>query len=219
MGNRLLIDSTTESRIRLGVGVADGFLLLGLMTMTEQISGAQVSVTLQATLQNSIDGNSVLAAASQGYQYNPTQPTNGTGANQADRIWSDSGRTLTDGNSESLDVYDLGSIDLGAGAGRSALGQAVTFDEIVGLMIINRSPSGGGDLVIGGEGSGAAWSTLFNGSDTAKLGPVGPGGCLFVYSPDTSAISVEDAVDHLLKIEAAGGDVTYDIVILGRAVA
>lgn len=217
MSNRLLIDSTTGSRLLLGAGIFDGFLLLGVQQMTEQISGAAVSVTMTATLQNSIDGNTVIASAAQGYQYAPTQPTNGTGANQGDRIWSDAGRTLASGADESLDVYDLGSVDIGAGVGKTALGQAFALAKVVGLLVVNRSATGGGSLTIGGNGTGAAWSSLFNGSDSATLGPIGPGGVAFVYSPDAAGIPVTDASDHLLKFAASGGDVTYDVAILGRS--
>lgn len=182
----------------------------------EQIAGMQVSCILKATLQNSLDGNTVLASAEQGFEFAPTPPGNGTDADQGDRIWADVDRVLGDGTSETIDLFDLGALDIGAGAGRSALGQAVQFAEICGLLIVVSSGSAG-SILIGGEGSAAAFNALTNGSDTAVIGPVGPGGCRFFYERTNPALAVADGSNHLLKIAATGGDATYSIAVFGRS--
>lgn len=139
----------------------------------------------------------------------------GTGADQADRLWSSAGRVLTSGSGETIDLYDLAAINIGAGAGLDALGQSFALAEIACLAIKNLASSVG-NLLIGGEGTAATWNSLFDGSDTAKL-TLRPGGVFVAYAPVDPAYAVADVANHLLRIAASGGDVTYDILFIGRS--
>lgn len=188
--------------------------------MARSVTSINVTAVLQATLLNAING-----AASAAHQHKrsfapETTLTSGTGANQFDRTWESPGRTLNSGNDEDIDLFDLGSIDIGAGAGRDSAGQTVAIAEIVALLIWNKAASAG-NLLIGGEGSGAAWNSMFHvsgtPSDTAGFGPLGPGGVFFAFRPDDPAWAVADSTNHLLTIAATGGNVTYDIMFLGRS--
>jgi len=184
--------------------------------MTEQLNTIKASVSLTAILENLIDGGGRTASVSQGVQWSPaTALTSGTTANKADRIWQDSARTLVAATNEDLDLFDAGTIDIGAGAGRDALGQPVANVELVGLLIVNQATSAG-DLIIGGNGTAAAFNSIFNGSDTAQLS-VHPGGVQFIFSPDDPSYVITDATNHLLRLAASGGDVTYDIAGLFRS--
>lgn len=182
--------------------------------MAETLDAIRVQANLTATVSNSLDGGNATASAGQGFSVSNTF-ANGTAANQADKIWSDNGRTITSGSSENLDLYDLAAFDIGAGAGKDALGQAWTAAEVVGLLIENDSTSAG-NLVVGGEGSGAAWNSLFNGSDTAKI-EIFPGGFFMVTCPPATAYAVADSTNHLLKLAASGGNVTYCVTVLARS--
>lgn len=189
--------------------------------MARSITSISVSAVLQATLMNAING---VAAASTQHKRSfapATTLASGTGANQFDRVWSSEGRALNASATETIDLYDLGTIDIGGGAGKDAAGQAVTIAEIVGLMIWNK-PTSIGSLLIGGEGSAAAFQSLFHvsgtASDTAGFGPLGPGGVFFVFDPNDPAWAVADTSNHLLKLAAnAAGNLTYDIMFLGRS--
>lgn len=184
--------------------------------MARSVSNFQVFAQLIATLNNTLDGDAQTAGVVQGFQFRPDPSlTSGTTADKADFVWSDTGRTITSAGSESIDLYDLGSIDIGGGAGKDGLGQAVTLAEIVAIIVVNTSASAG-NLIIGGEASAAAWNSPFNGSDTATAGPFPPDSFWYLYSSADPAFAVADTSNHLLKLAASGGDVTYDIAVLGR---
>ena len=115
--------------------------------------------------------------------------TNGTAANKAQRAWSSSVRSLTSGNNESLDLFDLGSVDIGAGAGLDALGQALAITGIKALLIENISTSAG-NLVVGNESTGATWNSFFSGSDTATF-TLAPGAFVLIADPSAAGMAVD----------------------------
>ena len=179
------------------------------------LTAIKILATLQGTLTNSIDGGSYTASVVQGFSKGPTtQLTNGTSANQANRIWQDTGRFLASSGTEDLDLYDLGSIDIGAGAGKDALGQTFTLAEVVALCVYLH-PTSAGNLLVGGKGTSAAWTSPFS-ANTDKL-TIKPGGMFFLYAPTDPAYAVVDSTNHLLKLEASGGACTYDVAVLGRS--
>lgn len=180
--------------------------------MTRSLSSFKAQASLGASLANSLTSGvaSVTQKLEAAYAF-----VTGTAAGQADRVWEDVDRTLTGATSENIDMYDLGSIDIGAGAGKDGAGQALALVEICGLLIVNDSESVG-DITVGGEGSGAAWNSLFSGSDAYTLGPIPPGGFVLIVNPANPAWAVADTTNHLLKI-ASSDDVTYSIAILGRS--
>ena len=182
--------------------------------MALSLSTIGVGATLKATQNNTIDGAGQTASVQLGAAISDAI-TSGTSANTANRFWQDENRALASGASENIDVYDLAAIDIGGGAGRDALGQLQTLAEIVAIMIKVEDASAG-SLIIGGEGSTAAWNSLFNASDTSVLGPIKPGGFVLIHSPGDPAFAVADTSNHLLKLAASGGDVTYSIYLMGR---
>lgn len=185
--------------------------------MARTLASFSFAAKLLATVKNVWDsaGINKEAAAEQGESLGfATAFANGTGANQADTIWSSGNRALSSGANESLDLYDLGTIDLGAGAGKDALGQSVANVEIVGLLIVHKS--GTGTLLVGGGGATTAWNSMFNGDDDAQL-VVKPGGRVLVLCPPDPAYAVADTTNHTLKMEASGGAVTYSITVLSRS--
>jgi len=182
--------------------------------MAEALASISAQMTLRATLSQSIDGGNQSAQCTQGFAKSWSLTT-GTAVDKADRVWCDESRALSSGSSENLDLYDLASFDIGAGAGKTALGQSLALVEIVGICWVNLSTSSG-SLVVGGEGSGATWNSLFAGSDTATLTFPPGGGALFVCPYDPAWL-VADSTNHLLKFAASGGAVTYSVAFLGRS--
>jgi hypothetical protein len=138
--------------------------------------------------------------------------SNGTGANKAQRVWESTGRSISTGSSETLDLYDLGSVDIGAGAGLDALGQALAFTGIKGLYIKN-SDTSTGTLTVGNESTAATWNALFA-SDTGSIALV-PGASILVQDPSALGLAVNDSSNHLLKLADSSGGLTYDIVVIG----
>lgn len=149
--------------------------------------------------------------ASLGDRINATYTT-GVAANQIDRIWSDKGRTLSGATSENIDVFDFGTIDIGAGAGLDALGQALALAEIVAILIENQSGSTG-TLTVGAEGSAAEWESLLGDGSTIILKP---GEVFFARATADPAWAVADTTNHLLKL-ASSANLTYNIHIFGRS--
>lgn len=185
--------------------------------MARSLSSISILARLSAVLENAVDGSAQSADVNQGFALSPaTALTSGTTANKADRVWSDTGRTILSGANDDIDLYDLGTIDIGGGAGKDALGQSVALAEVVALLIYNQPGSAGGLLVFG-EGSTSAWNGPTNGSDTAVFGPIRPGGWLMLFAPTDPAYAVTDAASNLLRLTASGGNVTYDISVLGRS--
>jgi hypothetical protein len=131
--------------------------------------------------------------------------TNGTGANQIDRVFSDR-RTLAASASESLDL---------AGTLVDALGATVTFARVRALRI-KADAANTNNVVVGGAASNA-FASLF-GDATDKI-VVRPGGLVLVVAPDTTGYVVTAGTGDLLQVanSGAGTGVTYDITILGAS--
>lgn len=188
--------------------------------MAESVSGITLSLQMKATIKNAINTDQFPSFLNS-LSFTPaTALSNGTGANQFDRCWYAEDRVLNSGTSENLDLYDLASFDIGAGAGKDALGLAMTNAELVGMAIVN-SVDSAGDLYVGGEGSGASFQSVFHvsgtASDTAGFGPIKPGGFMSFFSPGNPAYVIADSTNHLLKFAAPSGNVTYSCIFFARS--
>lgn len=123
----------------------------------------------------------------------------GTGANQADLIYSDT-RT-TDATGETLDLDGL----------TDAFGVAVAFARI--KMMLIRAAAGNTLNVLVGGGDWATW--VANSSDITV---VRPGGLMLFVAPDVTGYAVTASTGDGLLIKASTtGNVTYDIVLIGAS--
>lgn len=131
--------------------------------------------------------------------------TTGTGANQADRLFTDT-RTLAASANESLDL---------AGSLVDALGVTLTMARVK-LLVIKAAASNVNNVIVGGVGANG-WITGF-GDATDKL-VVRPGGFIILAAPDAVAYAVTAATADLLLIanSGAGTPVTYDIIVVGSS--
>ncbi len=141
--------------------------------------------------------------------------TTGTEATKADRFFISQSRTLIDAAYEDIDLYDFSATDIGNGTGKDPLGQQQTNAEVVMLLVKNHSDSTG-DVVVGGKSTVQAWNSPFNGSDSSTL-VVKPDGFVILYGASDPAYAVANTTNHVLKIAASGGAVTYDIVVVARS--
>jgi hypothetical protein len=138
--------------------------------------------------------------------------TNGPGLNQGDQLFHDR-RTLATTATETIDMFDF-AISAGA-AQLDSLGNALAMDRVKVFLFFNRSTTAGETFTIFGEGTGAAWNSPLNGSDTAKA-IVGPGGVLLLTNPSAAGMAVADTTNHLFKVENTGaGSNDYDIIVVG----
>jgi hypothetical protein len=131
---------------------------------------------------------------------------NGTGAAQADRLWSDT-RTLAASATEDLDLVGTTLLD--------GFGNPVTFPKVTGLVV--RAAAGNTNSVVVGAAT-AAWATLLNSTGTVTLRP---GAVLAVFAGATDAsgwATTATSADILKVANSAGGtSVSYDIMIIGKS--
>ena len=130
---------------------------------------------------------------------------NGTGANQADLLWSDT-RTVTASSTDSLDL---------AGSLTNAFGATVTFARIKAVMV--KAASGNTNNVNVTRPASNGVPLFLAASDGI---PVKPGGAFIWVAPDATGVAVTGGTGDLLDIvnSGAGTSVTYDIVIVGASV-
>ena len=179
--------------------------------MAESVASITFSAIMKATIKNAINTDTYPSFANN-FSFAPeTTLATGTSANQFDRVWYAEDRVINSASSEDLDMYDLAAFDIGAGAGKSALGLAFTNVELVALGFWNKAVSTG-TLYIGAKNAATAFQSLFhvNGSldDTAGT-LIAPGGMVMWFNPNNPAYAIADTSNHLLKLAATGGNVTY----------
>lgn len=183
--------------------------------MADSITSARFIAKVDAVFTNTFGTDLTSTVSATLGMSNTLDLTDGTTASKCDKVWWDTSRALSGATSESLDLYDLGSVNIGGGAGKDVFGGAWATVEVVGLYVENESSSTG-NLTLGAEGSSAAWNSLFNGDDEAAIGPIKPGGVILIYMPSDPAFAVADSSNHLLKI-ASSATLTYNIAILARS--
>ena len=133
---------------------------------------------------------------------------NSSGAFIFDRSFAleDYSLTVASGNLD-IDLYDLGSIDLGAGAGEDALGLTHANAKIHLVAIQNKEITGGGTLRIDGGVTGH-WTGILPASATLDIPQ---GGFLVVQFGDTGS-TVTDATNHMLRLSAQTTDCEINFV-------
>lgn len=129
----------------------------------------------------------------------------GTGANQADRLFSDR-RTIAASGTDSLDL---------AGVLVDAFGATITLARVKALFIAAAAENTN-NVLVGGAGSNT-WATWADAADNEIV--VRPGGLLLLAAPDAIAYAVTAGTGDVLQIanSGAGTSVTYDIVIIGAS--
>ena len=163
---------------------------------------ANISVSVSALHTSASDFTTSSAPLSRMYQQIFTE---GTGADQANRIFHDQ-RTLAASATEDLDL---------AGVLLDSFGAAITFARIRGLVVA-AALANTNNVIVGG----AATNTFVNwvGGATHTI-TVRPGGVLALFARDATSYAVTASTGDLLRIgnSGAGSTVTYDIVLLGAS--
>jgi hypothetical protein len=134
----------------------------------------------------------------------------GTGADQADRLWHDQ-RTLAGSATENLDLTNLTHTLFGSTV-------TINFAKVKAILLVNLASGPGEDLVIGGAGSGAnAWSAPFDGDADAKM--IVPADSLVFLVNKKAGWAVTNGSADILKIaNLSGASVSYKIAIVGTSV-
>jgi len=159
---------------------------------------SRVIVTLQSILANTVGLASASATLETGIN---TPLASGTGANQADRVYSENDKSIAA-------AYDL---DLSGGL-LDALGAAVVFAKVKAILVV-ADPANTGDILVGGD----AAAFLF-GSVVGDIIKVKPGGILFLYAPQAAGYAVTAATGDILQFAPSAGTQVFDLVVLGTSV-
>ncbi len=131
--------------------------------------------------------------------------TNGTGASQADMIWTDE-RTIAASTTEDLDVVAGGMSDV--------FGTTFTIAELK-MLAVCASSTNTNNVVLGGDANSVPFL-----STAATTVSIKPGGCFALMDPSAGGVAVTAATGDIIQVanSGAGTTVTYKIVIVGSSV-
>lgn len=121
--------------------------------------------------------------------------TDGTGANQAQKVWSDR-RTLTGTTPENIDINAFGGVP-------SSVGEVFNLTKINAFVVSNRSTTA--TLTVGNAGSNE-WTQL------AEAIVIPPGGVLFLYA--AAGFTAVASTNCLVKF-LPSATLDYDVVVVG----
>lgn len=166
--------------------------------MAETFTGT-MKVAVNGTLVNSAD----IGSSTYSVNYNKSYAlTNGTGADQANMIWTDT-RTLAASTTEDLDLY---------GVLTSTFNTTLNFTKIKGI-IVSAAAGNTNNVLVGGDAAAlVGWV-----GDPDDVIVVRPGGTFCSIASDATAYAVTNTTGDILQIanSSSGSSVTYDIIIIG----
>ena len=177
-------------------------------------SSPKITLKLTATVTNTLDDASIVSCSHPNATYSPSLSA-GVDEGQANRGWQSIGRTITNGHQEVIDIADFLGLDIGAGAGNDALGQALHLEEIVAILITNDNDNTAAGVLEVYPSASEGWTPI--GTHTVAVGGAIHGqGCLFKSDPSAVAFIIT-ATNHRITLVANGGDVEYSIYLIGRS--
>ena len=180
----------------------------------------QVTVNVTSTITNNLTNTSKTSNSQVGSSTFVTQAlTSGVQANEINRAWEDTTIDITSGNDLEINLGSFAGLDIGGGVGKDALGQTMDLEEIVFIGIKNTSTA----LTDGSDGpflevkpSTASGWTAIGEHTVANGGRLGPGGALMKFAPGEAGFDIQVGTSDRITLEAVGGDVSVQVVILGR---
>ena len=178
---------------------------------TQTLEAIKAKIDIAATVANLLTDGTIKATA-QIRLSSDESLTSGVSANQCDRAVKHEA-TITSGGTLTIDLYDFAGIDSGAGAGVDPVGQAVAFEEIMLIAIKSKSTSAGSLELSPNATNG--WTPIGT-HDVSTGRAIRAGGIFILYNPDTSGFAVTDGANHRIDLDANGGDVTFELLVLGR---
>jgi hypothetical protein len=159
----------------------------------------RISTVVESTLTSALD----LVTASAPLRYsNVVDLATGTGANQADMLWSDT-RTLTASATEDLDL---------AGSLTGPLGGTLTFARVK-YLLFKASGANTNNVVVSRPAANGV--PIFAAASDALA--LVPGGWFSWGAPTAAGVAVTPATGDLITVtnSAGGTSVTYDVIVIG----
>jgi len=182
---------------------------------SRSLASLRANLRFSSSVRNTLDDDITVSVTHPNLNYNPSL-SNGLGNNQANRGWQSTDRTLASGATETLDLYDMASIDIGAGAGLDGLGQSFSpCDNILGIVIVNENAiTADGQLEISPDPSNG-WTPI--GTHTVATGGALRGQSMLAkFCPADDGFEVTDASNNMIRMTANGAAVTYSMYLIYR---
>lgn len=134
--------------------------------------------------------------------------SSGSATGAANQIFRDQ-RTLAQSGTEVINVYNFnGSAD--------PVGLPLTMATVKTLIITNLNGTESNVLTVGGDTSGGAWRSPFNGNSAAKVTIPGGAALTLTSSGSTAWAVAITSSGSLLKFSNDGtGALTYDLIVAG----
>jgi hypothetical protein len=123
-------------------------------------------------------------------------------------VLSDYDLTVAAGNLD-IDLYDLGTLDVGSGSGRDNLGNTWSQSKVHSIVIENSEGSAGSLRIDQAGLTTTAWKGLFGGNAITDL----PAGSCVSAHFGSVGVSITDVTDHMLRLSAQTGDCTISLHI------
>ncbi len=111
-----------------------------------------------------------------------------------------------------IDLYDLGTLDVGAGAGDDNLGLAHANARIIAIGLRNQSITSGGTLRIDNTGATNPWIGIHPAASVYDMAQ----GAFMVHYLGENGKTVTDASDHILRLSAQTADCKIDLVFYSK---
>lgn len=168
--------------------------------MAETFNGT-TKIVVDALLQGGFDVGTGRHSVDTNYS---TTFANGTAANQANQMWTDT-RTISASSDDDLDL---------AGVLTNAFGTTLTFTSIKAI-VVKASSANTNDLIIGGSATNP-FETFLGGTNPSVL--VVPGGSFAIVNPEATGYAVTAGTGDILRFTNAAGGTTveYDVIIVGE---
>ena len=180
--------------------------------MGTRAATGEVKLVVSANLTNEMDDGTPVAAASISETPASGRLANGVSEDQFNRGWVND-RELASSASEDIDFYDLGSLDIGAGAGADPLGQALAFEELVTVIIWQTGGTGRLQVNATSPSNPLAWMPSLT---VANGGALRNDSVVMFHRPGEDGLDITDASSHMVRFGASGGTVEYTLILLGR---
>lgn len=165
---------------------------------------SRLNLSISANLASALDLVTAQAPLLKTYE---TVLASGTGAGQADKVFSDT-RTLTASSTEDLDL---------AGVLTDAFGASLTFVKIKAL-IVSAAAANTNNVLVGGVAAGLSSIIV---PQTTGIVTVRPGAVFAVFAgaADATGYAVTATTADLLHVanSSSGTSVTYDIIVIGTS--
>lgn len=168
--------------------------------MAETFTGT-TKIVVDALLQGGFDVGTGRHLVDENYN---TSFANGTAANQANQMWTDT-RTIAASANDDLDL---------AGVLTNAFGTTITFTSVKAI-IVKAASANTNDLIIGGSATNP-FETFLGGTNPSVL--IVPGGSFAIVNPEATGYAVTASTADILRFTNAssGTSVDYNVIIIGE---